>query len=900
MRRSLRSWLWQVPLDDEVDEELAFHLEMRTRELIERGVDPKVAGEMARARLGDVARVRDTCLTIARKREREMRVTQWLEERKVDAIFALRQLRGSPAFAAVAVLTLALGVGVNSAIFALADTSLLRPLPYPEPDRLMTLKERLRNGFLIGPAPLDFVDWAERNQTFEAVAAVLQGERSMADADGIPAAVPSQTVSVGFFDVMRIAPILGRTFQPGDEIRTNVVVLSEGFWRARFAADPALIGRSIRLDGEPFTVIGIVPAGFQMLLPATNGIITASPSSLWLPMMAVPRGNPVQRSAHFYQVIGRLKRGVSVEAARADMASVAAGIAHENPDTHAARGITIEPLRDALIGREIRQTSLLLLGVVGFVLLLCCANVANLLLARTAARQRELAVRSALGAGRRRIIAQLVTESLVLAALGGALGAVLGGAILRTAPSMVPVGLLPAHTVLSFDARVVSFCAVTTFLVGLVFGFAPAWRGTGRSLLRAIGSDARSAGAARGNVRGLIVAAEVAAAVLLLCGAGLLLRTFVNLAGVDPGVRVHDAVTMMVSLPQGTTASPSRYGAPDGMRRFYEAVQDEVARVSAVRSVGWGSALPFDGMWFGQTVQVVGDPEIPPSQRSAAAYQIVTPSYFATLGIPILHGRAFTDRDRESNPPVCIVDEAFVREYLGGRPALGMRVAVPLMSMRPSRPPEREIIGVIPHIKLSPSEQRAQAVVYVPMAQNPWWAASLVVRPTDGPPEALVPAIRAAVARVDRDVPLTRVRTLDEAGGQATQRWRFRAIMVGAFAVLALALAMVGVFGVLAYSVQQRTREFGVRIALGASVGDVVRLVCASAARTTAMGTAIGLAGAALLSQSIATLLFEVKPLDPITFVAAAAVLVLTAAIAAAAPALRAANVDPVVTFRTE
>jgi putative ABC transport system permease protein len=899
MKRSLRSWLWRVPLDREVEEEIAFHVEMRTRELIKRGTDPETARATAIRRLGDVDSLKRTCIDLGRKRDREMRLTQWIDEARHDVKYAVRQLRGSPTFTAVAVLTLTLGVSVNSAIFALANATVIQPLPYQAPDRLMKLSERLRSGFLSGPAPLDFVDWSERNSTFEAMAAILSGGRAMTGADGIAEQVPSQTVSARFFDVLGVKPIAGRTFLPADETPSpNVVVLSEGFWRARFAGDPSVVGREITLDGQPITVIGIVPADFQMLLPAGDGIVTAAPSSLWALIAPPPRGNPVLRSAHYYQVIGRLKPGVTLEMARADMTTIAQGIARTFPDTHKDRGAAVEPLRDVLIGPELRLTSTLLLGVVAFVLLLCCANVANLLLARTAVRGRELAVRSALGAGRRRIVAQLLTESLVLAGLGGVTGTAVGAAILKIAPSVVPPGLLPGAVTLEFDGRVVAFCVVTTLAVGVVFGLVPAWRGTRISLVQVITSDGRTVTGRGTGFRRLVVAAEVAAAVLLLCGAGLLLRTFVNLAGVDPGYRAHDVLTMAVTLP--SASGSSRYPTSVSMRQFYEAVEQEIGRVGGVQSVGWGSALPLDGSWFGQTFQVAGDPPTAAAGRNSAMYQIVSPSYFTTLGISLRQGRSFTDSDRAESPPVCVVDEAFVRRYLGGRQPVGIRVAVPLLSLRPSEPPIREIVGVIQQVKLHPNETQAQPTIYVPLAQNSWWTASLVVRPTVGRAEELTRAVRAAVARVDKDLPVTRVRTMSEVGREATSRWRFRAVLVGTFAVLALVLAMVGVFGVLAYSVQQRTREFGVRIALGASVPDVMRLVLTSAVRMTAIGAAIGLVCAGVLSRSIATLLFGVPPLDPVTFGAAATVLLVTAAVAAAAPALRAARIDPIVTLRNE
>jgi putative ABC transport system permease protein len=551
---------------------------------------------------------------------------------------------------------------------------------------------------------------------------------------------------------------------------------------------------------------------------------------------------------------------------------------------------TVDPLRERLTSQELRFTSLLLLGVVGFVLLMCCANVANLLLARTSARARELAVRSALGAGRPRVVRQLLTESLVLAVLGGVLGMAVGAAMLRLAPSLVPPGLLPTLFPLVFDLRVLTFCLVTTFVVAIVSGLAPAWQTTGMSLLHIMSLDTRTSTGASSKLRRGLAIAEVAVAVLLLCGAGLLLRTLLTLEDVDAGDRAGDLLT--------TRVSPGMDRTPDTMRQFYAAIEREVRAAPRVRDVAWGSALPLEGRFYGQSFEIDGDPPRPQSDRDSTGYQIVSPNYFRLLGVSLLEGRDFTDADSTEAPQVCIVDEEFVRRYLKGRMPIGTRVLVNAM-VQPPRAVLREIVGVMKHIKERPDEPEAQPQLYVPIAQNTWWLASLVVQPVSGPAAALAPAVRAAINRVDRERPL-QIQTLTGIRTRATARPRFRAVLVGAFAVLALILAVVGVFGVLAYSVQQRTREFGVRIALGANPSSVLRLVIASAGGVIGIGVVIGLIAAAVLSRSISTFLFGVQPLDPITFVFVPLVLIATATIAVAAPAWRAARVDPAVACRAE
>jgi len=889
MKRSLRSWLWRVPVDQEVDEELSLHIELRTRELVERGMDPKAARELVLSRIGDLGQLKRTCEDLGRKREREMRLSQWLHDFRDDVAVALRQLKAAPAFTAVAVLTLALGIGANSAMFAVADATLLRPLPYPESNRLVSVSELGRDGRRFPANPLDVVDWSERNQTFEAMAAALNGQTSITGADGVTQPLSSQAVTARFFDVLGVTPIAGRTFQPSDEgPAPDAVVISEGLWRSRLGADPSAVGRPIRLGGRTFTLVGVVPASFQFDIP---GFANIGRVQVWT-VLNPPRSRaPSERYAHYLPVIARLKPGVTIEAARAEMTAISNALAEEFPATNKGHRATVDPLRERLASPELRLTSLLLFGVVAFVLLMCCANVANLLLARTSARARELALRSALGAGRARIVRQVLTESIVLAVLGGVLGIAVGAAILETSPSLVPPGLLPQSVPLAIDQRVLIFSMTTTFLVAIVYGLAPAWQATGMSLLHIMSLDTRTAAGGGSKLRQGLAIAEVAVAVLLLCGAGLLLRTLLTVEDVDPGNRATELLT--------TAISPGVDSGPEQSRQFYSRIEREVRTVPGVSDVAWGSAMPLDGQWFGQSFEIDGDPPRPPADREGASYQIVGPSYFRLLGVPVVAGRTFTDADATDAPQVCIVDEAFVARYLKGRTPIGTRLRVNAMAV-PAQVVLREIVGVVRNVKQRPDEREAAPQIYVPIAQNTWWTASLIVGPAAGAAsEAIAPAVRAAIARVAPDRPLV-FRTLTTIRTEATARHRFRASLVGAFAVLALLLAVVGVFGVLACSVQQRTREFGVRIALGATAANVLRLVISSAGVVIGSGVAIGLVLAALVSRTIATFLFGVQPLDPVTFVLVPLVLSATAAIAVAAPAWRAARVDPVVAFRAE
>jgi putative ABC transport system permease protein len=889
MKRSLRSWLWRVPLEQEFEEEIALHLEMRTRELIDGGMDPAAARAQAIKKMGDVKRLKQACVDLGRKRDREMSITLWLDELRQDTKFAFRQLRSAPAFTLVATLTLALGIGANSAIFALVDATLLRPLPYADADRLVTIWETsdaTKRGFA---SPPNMLDWNTRSRTFENIAAFTPGVGSMvvAGRDGTAETVSRQWVTSGIFDVLGVKAIAGRTFLPEDEQQmASRVVISEGYWENRFNRDPSVVGSDVKMDGRLFTIVGVAPKGFEIL----------GRTSMWA-MMPFPRAMPPRaRGAYQLQVVGRIKTGVAIQAAQSDLTAVAAGLATEFPEFNKGRSVALERLHDTMIGSDLKTTAVLFLGVVGFMLLICCANVANLLLARATARARELAVRSALGAGRRRIIRQLLTESVVLSVLGGVLGIGIGAAILQVAPVLIPEGLLPATVTLAFDMRVVAFCALAALIVGVVFGIAPAFQATAVSATEAMGADSRTTVGTGGRIRSLLVMGEVATAVLLLFGAGLLLRTLIKVQSFDRGYGAESVLSMLVD-PLG-----SSYPTPERLQQFFDQVEAEVRGVPGVADVGWSSALPLGESLYGDfalTYEIVGDPPVEESRRPITDYQVVSPGYFSTLELPIVAGRGFDARDTKDSPRVCIVNEAFVRT-LGGRNPIGMQVAFKVADSRTDKPNVGQIVGVARQVKRRPDEPKDFVQIYVPMAHDLTDDVLMLVRSKSGRADALTPAVRAAIARIDKEqlVSVASVTTLEDVEWAATGRHRFRAVMVSAFAALAVVLAMVGVFGILAYSVQQRTRDFGVRRALGASGNDVLRLVVRDALQVIAIGVAIGLVASAMLGRVIVSMLFGVEPLDLPTFALVTTVLGLTTAIAVAGPALRAARIDPSVALR--
>ncbi len=885
MRRSLRSWLWRVPVDQEVDEELAFHLEMRVRDLIAGGMDPDQARRVARARLGDIDVVRRTLVDLSHKRDREMRVMQWIDEFRHDVVFALRQMRSNPAFTFVAVLTLALGIGANAAIFGLADATLLRPLPFTEPDRVVRLFEVNSAGQRTAVSPMNLADFTTDSRTLLPGAGFLPGVGGMVmkGVDGTSETVARQWVSSRFFEVLGVPALVGRMFEPGDDwVNGNAVVLSEPYWRTRFNGDPSVVGQSLVLDGEPYVVTGVAPASFRWNAPA----------SIWALVQVRP--SPELRDQYFWRGLARLAPGATIDAARAETSAIAAELARTIP-ANKGRTVAIEPVRESLVGTDLRMTSLLFLGVVGFVLLICCTNVANLLLARATARGRELAIRSALGAGRARVVRQLITESLVLAVLGGLLGVGIGAAILAAAPSMVPAGVLPPAITLAFDGRVVAFCAAASIVVGLLFGMVPAWQVGDLSSARAIAEDSRTSTGRGGRLRGILVGGEVATAVLLLVGAGLLLRTLLAVENVDRGYRAGEILTMVVD------PLASEYPTNDALVQFYDRVAEEVSGGPGVAAVAWASTLPLGSSMAGQvSFEIVGEPPVDVPQQPRADRQVVSWSYFETLDLPIVDGRAFTSRDTGESPGVCVINEAFAARYFRGTSPIGQRLSLRQGGNTRQPPVLREIVGVARQVKGRPDETSELLQVYVPMTQDGLDDIYLLVRPATGSAGALASVVKAAIGRVDTKqlVSVGTPRTLDDVAHEATSAHRFRAVLVVAFAGLALLLAMVGVFGILAYSVQQRTADFAVRRAMGATSRDVLRLVAGSAARVVASGAALGLLAAMAASRVLTAVLFGVEPLDPLTFGLVGGVLALTAAVAVAGPAWRAARVDPAQVLR--
>jgi putative ABC transport system permease protein len=881
--RDLRFWRWRKAEDDDVERELEIHLALEVEEQLERGVLLREAKLAARREFGSVA--------LTKEELRDMRMGAALDQLWQDLRYAARTLRKAPSFTLASVFVLALGIGATTAIFGLVDAALIRPLPFRDSQQLVMLWERSARTATNPVGLANFFDWNEQNRSFASMAAIA-GSVALApladEGGGPPDTVTIQSVTSRFFDVLAVTPIAGRTFDERDvgdisgRIFSDVVVVSERLWRTRFGADPSLVGRTIRAGsaGSPRPVIGIVPASFQLLGAA----------DVW-ELFQVGRDDP--RGARYLQVIARLKPEATIERARADMTSIAARIEQTAPTTNRGWSVTITPLQEAIVGDELRTTSLLLGGVVMFVLLLACANVANLILARGIGRTREIAVRAALGGSRARIITQLLTESALLGGLGGVVGLVVSWGLLRVAPSLIPPGTIPESIVLSVNWRLGAFAMVATLATGLLFGLAPAWHAAHVPLIEAMSGGGRGSTDRAARIRQTLAVIEIAAALLLLTGAGLLVRTLITLNAVDAGYRADRVVTMSIRVAFGRLAAQSQLSS------YYQRIEDEIARVPGVRAASIGTDVPLAGLTLRQPFDIAGDPVSDPANRPNAHYQIVSPRYFDALGIALLRGRAFTSRDATAGIQVCIVNEEIARRYFPSGDPIGARINVSTVGLPPKQV-TREIVGVVRQLKTRPDERSDNAFeIYVPLAQNAINFATLAIRSV-GDPMQLVPAIKKAIARVDNVQVASRIRTMQEIAAESTARPRFRAQLVGALAALATALAAVGIFSVLTFMVQQRAREFSIRLALGADASDLLRLVLGNAITLTAVGLALGFVASGLLVRSLASLLFSIDPIDPVTFAAAPAVLAFIALLACVAPALRALRSDPAVALREQ
>ncbi|HXI32061.1 MAG TPA: ABC transporter permease [Vicinamibacterales bacterium] len=801
-----------------------------------------------------------------------------------DIRYAIRLCLRAPGFTAIAVLALALGIGANTAIFTIVNTVLIERLPYKDSQRLVAVWEEnaRRPGRPNSVAPANYLRWRERATSFEDIVGLVD-TRIALTGGGDPEELTVQNVTSGFFHVAGAEPIVGRGFSDAEyaDSRSASTVLSYRLWQRRFGGDAGIIGKPIQLNGAPTTVVGVMPPDFQFQLKSIS--LVGKPIDLWRPWLLPP--DMREPRGRFMSAIARLKPGVTLDQARTEMKTIAAALTSEIPQFDTGWTVRVLPIREELSG-DLRPALLVLSGAVAFVLLIACANVANLLLARGAARQREIAVRSALGAPRARMIRQLLTESLVLGALGGAAGLLVARWSLDLLVAISPVGLVPLGQV-SLSYTVLAFTALVSILTAIVCGFAPAFEGSRTDVQEALKEGARQVGSHRGRrLRHAFVVAEIALAVVLLVGAGLMLRTFASLQRVDTGLDSGGVMTMRVSLPG------RKYNDAKSMQFFAEAAQ-RVAAIPGVQSAGIVSYLPFAGLGAATNFSVVGEPPAQRGQEHVTAVLVCDNGYLQTLHIPLLKGRVFTEREMREKSNVVIVNETTVRRYFAGQDPIGRRVVINMTD--PNVP--TEIIGVVGDTKSVDVRSNTEPTAYWPHPQLPYSAMTITAR-TGGDPQSYASSIEREIHALDPDQPVADVRTMDQWVARTLSQARFNSLLLAAFALLALLLAAIGIYGVMSYAVSQRTSEIGIRLAMGAETRDILTMIVGDAMRLAGAGLAIGVALAIALSRTLTTLLFQVTGTDPLTFASVVGVLAAVALLASYVPARRASRIPPVEALR--
>jgi len=808
-----------------------------------------------------------------------------------DVRYGARMLVKGPGFTLVAVITLALGIGATTAIFSVVNAVLLRPLPFPEPERLATVWniDRQEGGGEMAMTWPDFADMRAQNQSFAALAAFDERDLTLTGV-GEAARLRGAVVSSDLFPLLGVAPQVGRFFtadeeQPG----ARAVILSHGLWRNRFGADAQVVGRAVAINEQSYSVVGVMPASFAFP-------IGAEPAEMWISVAAEAEGRTPrtqQRGNHFLEVIGRLKPGVTLGQAQAEVGQIAAALGKQYPETNGEFGARAVPYFDRVVG-DTRPALLLLLGAVGFVLLISCANVANLLLARAAGRQREVAIRAALGADRARVVRQLLTESLLLGLVGGAAGLLLAVWGSEALLALVP-GRLPRAAEAALDGRVLGFTLAASLLTGILFGLAPALQASKPDLTAALKEGGRSVGAGRraSRTRGALIVAQVATAFVLLVGAGLLVNSLLRLQRIEPGFDPERMLSFRVSLP------PAKYSEPQQIESFYQGLLTRVGALPGVTAVSATSALPLSGQnsVVGFAVEGVPTPPQTPFPHTSGL-RVVRPGYFGTMGIRLLQGRDFDARDTLRSTPVTIINEALARRHFRNQNPIGRRIN-PSFGVDDRGILFREIIGVVGDVRHSSLREEAGPESYVAHAQAPFNTITVVAR-AGNDPRALTAAVRGEVRTLDPDLPVFAVRTLEEYLATAVAQPRFGALLLSIFAGVALLLTAVGLYGVISYGVEQRRHEIGVRMALGARARDVLGLVMRQGVALAAAGIGLGLVAAAALTRVMASFLFGVGATDPATFALIALLLGLVALAASYVPALRAARVDPLDALRDQ
>jgi predicted permease len=883
LRMRFRSLAKRKRVETELDKELRYHLDRQTEENIAAGMNPREAREAALGMFGGVSQIEEEC--------RDMRQTQYLENFLQDLRYAVRMLSKSPAFTIVIVLTLALSIGANSAIFSVIDGVLLKPLPYPQAERIVRVFYRSPSYAKFPVNPWDFLDFRARNRSFESFAMYTHADVQLSGTGGDPVKLSAFQISSGFFRVLGVQPARGREFDFSEERQGNgnVVILSDRVWRSQLGAAADILGRRVVLDSQPYSVVGVMPAGVDHPGNSYNSVAYGDTVDAWTPFTF--QGNPANRGSHFVEGIGRLKPGVTAQQAAADFNGIMTELASQHEGD---KGWTIYmvPLFQEIVG-PVHRMLLVLLGAVGLVLLIACVNAANLLLARAAARQREIAVRAALGAGWWRLARQMLAESLLISLLGGTLGTLLALIGVCVLVSFLPPGF-PRVDAIHVNGVVFGVTALVTVVAGLFFGLVPAVQASRTDLQQGLHEGGRgSSGSARQTrLRAVLVVGEVGLACMLLVGAGVMLRSFVNLLRLDPGFQPEHVLTAEIALPR------TNYKTTDNIASFYKRLLANLNTLPGVRAVGAGTDLP----WTGYDENIGGftiEGKTPPTNDEFhARFHTASQDYFRAVGIPLVSGRFFNERDNKDAPRALIINDVMARRYWPGEDAIGKRIS---FDDKPKESDWFNVVGIVGDVKDRPESSGAEPAFWWPILQQPFGSANMsIALRANSDPALLTEGFRLAVRELDPSLAVAHVRSMDRIAEEQFSTPRFALFLVGLFAALALLLAAIGIYGVISYSVSQRMHEFGMRMALGASSWNLMAMVIKQGVALTVIGAALGLACALLFAGVLENLLYGVSARDPFTLLGVGAMAVVTAALASLPSAHRATGADPMTSLRAE
>jgi putative ABC transport system permease protein len=876
--------LRKTRIEQEMEEEMRFHLRMRTRENIERGMRPDEAEREARRRFGNVGHIKDM--------GRDIKGGGFIETLLQDLRYGVHMLRTRPGFTLIAVITLALGIGANTAIFSVVNAVLLREMPYRNPDRLVLLWEQKRGSNTLNVSYPNFADWRDESKLFEEMVAYTYTGIALTTGE-YPEPVMGVVASGNLFTLLGINPMLGRAFTQEDaigEVEDPVIILSHDLWQRRFGSDVNVTGKTINMNSHTLTVIGVMPPGFEFPQQYQRGGTLLPKVDAWLPL-GIDQKSREGRGSRYLTVIGRLKSGVTLEQAQAELNVIARRLEQDYPSTNKDAGVKLVELRKQVVG-DVRAALLALFGAVGFVLLIACANVANMLLARSVTRQREMAIRVALGSSSKRIFQQLFTETMILSLCGGLAGLALATAGVKL---LIALSTDPRIAQTRVDGRTLIFTMLVAIVTGVIFGVAPAIQASNPDLNNLIKENSRIASGGMGHhrLRNLLVVVEVALAFVLLVGAVVMIKNFLHLQSVNPGFRTENTLTAAVSI------IGEGYNKPERVSGFYQELLDRLQAFPEVLSVGAVNRLPLGGSNFTNSFKIDGVPRAPGEIR-VADYRVASSDYFHAMGIPILQGRVFTNQDQKDAPPVALINNAMARKYFPNLNPIGQRLVIDAGFDKAvyGKTILREIVGVVGDVRHTGLDAEARPEMYVPFQQNPQGV--MIVMHTAQEPSLMISALRNAIKAIDPNQLAAEIKTMDDLRSESIGQRKFTLFLLSVFAVMALTLCFLGVYGLIAYSVTQRSHEIGIRMALGAKPNYIGRMILRQGLKPVMIGMALGIGVVIALNRMVVSLLYGVTVYDPATILICMLILITAGVMACLIPAAKASRLDPVITLREE